>query len=889
MNHLWYKLHIGGNCMKGKKIISSLIAATMLFTQSAVSVMAMGISEEGIHNVAESTYAVSKIWQVYEDASKLTSERTMKYIIGGENLVKNQTLVKVIANNSVVNDVNVKVVGEDEQQIVTIIFPERVEAVTYNVLFDESGSGYSYGNSKVVEVKGTGNVGEIPKPESNAEIYMFKSKSETALGSKGGEVEFVVYGRGLTEEISVKVEENEELKAVFTKKTDKTQSFKINFPENKSEELRKYSVKVTPKGMENSWFDTTIFATVAANKIEGAAVTELKAIPLGVSGLSYQLQFKGQYLSYDNIIIKTLPSEDVVVTDIFIDEYSGKAILTLPENKTSKAVTYEIQVGIKDNNEMVNSVKTLVIVMPLKDEDNRKEIDLKPTALYINTDRTVITMVFDQEVENATGSEAELKEKIKLTYGFNEKPLGKNDKIEFAGNEVIITLENKYEPLLGSKNIVVDKKALQTKNNELVKPLKWHIKDGPVVFSMDILTDEVLSSKGGEVRIQLNGYNLESANILGRVLNVGTCQINEEIKVQVEGTKETPFLVFQVPENTGDKTQCWLLKLSLNGTVVQEGLDYMNITKLSMVSVLPADKNVNDITLGNMKINSYGVLPDMFNPSYVETPINQESKKIQVHLYGTNLDAKKTKVRIIDEDGVEWPIYNIPAYDSIDHFIMVAMDGTGITGNGNHQLLEIICPRNIATDRIYKIQVAPDGENFESQYVEVKVVNKGESGLRKPVIKNVTFQYIDKNGNEIAPSEEYKGYEWFLLSAIKFPMKEIEGYRIDKVPEFKIEDETIGENDRVFQIIYEKLSEDGVGSKPDEGAKPDDGSGSKPSEAEKPGAGGNSGVTNDEALDKGQNINKLPQTGDLMSSLIEILGFGVLTAGIFLLRKKKIS
>ena len=90
-----------------------------------------------------------------------------------------------------------------------------------------------------------------------------------------------------------------------------------------------------------------------------------------------------------------------------------------------------------------------------------------------------------------------------------------------------------------------------------------------------------------------------------------------------------------------------------------------------------------------------------------------------------------TKIKIVDENGIEWyPLQNEGTSDSMDNFIMVSSDGTGIYGNGNTQMFELICPRNVTNpknpngDVTFKFLVAVDGENYDEEvFVRATVVN----------------------------------------------------------------------------------------------------------------------------------------------------------------------
>ena len=150
--------------------------------------------------------------------------------------------------------------------------------------------------------------------------------------------------------------------------------------------------------------------------------------------------------------------------------------------------------------------------------------------------------------------------------------------------------------------------------------------------------------------------------------------------------------------------------------------------KTTVATVL-ADETINNKpTLSFMSITSYGTEgggneePDI---TITHTPVGQASKKTWISLYGANLDEGLTKVKVIDQNDVEWyPIENEGTTDSMDNFLMVMKNNKGrfgIFGDGTSQKIELICPRNIrlmgkeATSPIYKILVAVDGINYNQE------------------------------------------------------------------------------------------------------------------------------------------------------------------------------
>ena len=104
----------------------------------------------------------------------------------------------------------------------------------------------------------------------------------------------------------------------------------------------------------------------------------------------------------------------------------------------------------------------------------------------------------------------------------------------------------------------------------------------------------------------------------------------------------------------------------------------------------------------------------MVDNTHTVSPTGQESKKTLVHLYGINFDEKKSKIKIVDENGITWYPVNDSTSDSASNFIMIAFNHTGITGNGNSQVMEVICPNNFKGDQTFTYYIAPDGVNYES-------------------------------------------------------------------------------------------------------------------------------------------------------------------------------
>ena len=208
-----------------------------------------------------------------------------------------------------------------------------------------------------------------------------------------------------------------------------------------------------------------------------------------------------------------------------------------------------------------------------------------------------------------------------------------------------------------------------------------------------------------------------------------------------------------------------------------------------VISLVAKGVDVNDATLSFMKIQTYGAtstdkgqVPDI---TYGVTPTIQESKKTFTHVYGTNLEAKKTRVRIFDDRGVEWYIVNQPSLGAAA-FKMVVPALIGIDGDGNYQTMEIIGPGNLIGDHTFTYKVAVDGKNYdENVVVRAKILASGKTNDGKYDLEKqettLKLNYVDVNGKPIKDSVEKRSYNFFGECAAGIYPDEIENYKPVKI------------------------------------------------------------------------------------------------------------
>ena len=743
------------------------------------------------------------------------ADRTVEFILEGSGLTEN-TGVKVV--NQWYSEISIedkKVEGTGKTQKITLTFPENEFDAIYTVSFyanGDTGDIFTPDNKKDVTITHTAAEGE---PEKDPEITGVEPASQTVTNANR-RVRFALAGTDLTGETYVtattldgQTVEQDSLNMQVDGQGS-SQTVTITLPENTGEEDEIYRISFSPE--EYAMWDKikTAIVTVQKDTVapEEAQVTGITATPVSVGngGGTVNLQVAGNGLTADNWGVEVTawlegmmeyPTLQAAVTEV--TEYG--AILEIPENTMKNRIEYRITAGVKDGGNILKQATAVVIQAP-----KAETVSVNPRGVDLTDDHT-ITVTFGDEILIAESDEAALREKIYIAdyqTEANKRTMTEEDTVTVNGNQLVIKTKDPITLREGMSALYINEGALKNQEGNLIEDISWLIASQPLVTKI-VLDKETLDSAGGTVTAHLQGRYLEDlkeGTVAGNILSAGEAK-DTGIPVTVSYGVE-PALTFALPENTSDQTQSYLLKVTVNGSTVQEGISG-NPAERAVISVLPAGASEQDITLGSMTISSYGTNPDPGNLQYTETSLNQESKKTQIHLYGTNLDPGKTKVKIIDEDGVEWPVYNEPRFDSVTYFIMVANDGTGITGNGNHQILEVICPRNIGYNRLYHIYVSVDGENFiEDQHVSVRVLNEDQKGVLDPVKRTVTVQHVDRDGREIAPSTSLTGYSWFFMEDLGIEAQQIEGYKAVRVPEFGEMKETIGDQDRTLQIVYEQ-------------------------------------------------------------------------------------
>ena len=323
----------------------------------------------------------------------------------------------------------------------------------------------------------------------------------------------------------------------------------------------------------------------------------------------------------------------------------------------------------------------------------------------------------------------------------------------------------------------------------------------PVINSYSF-DDKVVESAGGEVNVTIKGENLTADNVKIKVLNPFTAAKEEELSNSITYKKvgDDVIATIKLPANTTSAAKSFNL-------VFTDALGMKAITKYTeergengrVITVLPVGKTKQDSVLSFVTISSYQAHRST-DLTTTTTDKGNVSKKTVAHLYGTNLKANVTKVKIIDQNGVEWPIHttgsNIEASDY--PMMVIGKLGNGISGNGTYQEAEIVLPNNLDTDMTFTYVFAPDGVNFDEANKVTAVVEK-TTNVRPAVKRTITVKYQDENGKTLKDDKVLTGYSWFNYNVEK---DTIDGYKNIIVKDNKALSGKFGNKDQEITLVY---------------------------------------------------------------------------------------
>ena len=593
-------------------------------------------------------------------------------------------------------------------------------------------------------------------------------------------------------------------------------SFSVSIPENEENSERTITLYFNCWGDEEKFQDAPIFTITqeaGRKEVAKAEITKLSAnITELAKGGEILLHVKGKNLTEDNLFGKVYREEKgEYLEDEGLSE-SLKGGWEGLENNRTKALSlpdaeggiqkYKVQVGTTDAPEALFS-DTLEI--SVGGEESKKKVQFMPRLVSLSDGGRKITVYFYEKISAAKDMDF-LKKSIFLKTKEEEgyAPLEAEDALEFVDEH---TLEIRLHAAKNFKNtakIKVEERSILDTNRQVENnPFESFLQQSGAISEVKIEEGTVLSSEGGQVRLRIKGQNLSKEKFRLKVLPNKVFSGKEEdnifepadLKIEAdtgfssnaeEAEKEGLVVSFSIPKNESKEMKSFTLRLSADG-----GMSFKNRfskqalpnEKLVLTQLFEGqDESTPAISFAS--IQSYGTSgggTDVVDNTHTVSPTGQESKKTLVHLYGVNFDEKKSKIKIVDENGITWYPVNDSTSDSASNFIMIAFNHTGITGNGNSQVMEVICPNNFKGDRTFTYYIAPDGVHYDMQHkvtatvLDDKTPNKLE--LSGKNIRAVKVSYVDVEGNILEDPEYIQGYSFAKVMSFGIVPKELSGYK----------------------------------------------------------------------------------------------------------------
>lgn len=593
-------------------------------------------------------------------------------------------------------------------------------------------------------------------------------------------------------------------------------SFSVSIPENEENSERTITLYFNCWGDEEKFQDApilTITQEAGRKEVAKAEITKLSAnITELAKGGEILLHVKGKNLTEDNLFGKVYREEKgEFVEDVDLSESLKGGWEGLENNRTKALLLpdaeggiqkYKVQVGTTDAPEALFS-DTLEI--SVGGEESKKKVQFMPRLVSLSDGGRKITVYFYEKISAAKDMDF-LKKSIFLKTKEEEgyAPLEAEDALEFVDEH---TLEIRLHAAKNFKNtakIKVEERSILDTNRQVENnPFESFLQQSGAISEVKIEEGTVLSSEGGQVRLRIKGQNLSKEKFRMKVLPNKAFSGKEEedifeatdLKIESDtglaenaekAEKEGLVVSFSIPKNESKEMRSFTLRLSADG-----GLSFKNrFSKVALpneklvVTQLYEGQEESIPAISFASIQSYGTSgggTEVVDNTHTVSPTGQGSKKTLVHLYGINLDEKKSKIKIVDENDITWYPVNDATSDSSSNFIMIAFNHTGITGNGNSQVMEVICPNNFKGDRTFTYYIAPDGVHYDMQHkvtatvLDDKTPNKLE--LSGKNIRAVKVSYVDVEGNILEDPEYIQGYSFAKVMSFGIVPKELSGYK----------------------------------------------------------------------------------------------------------------
>ena len=487
---------------------------------------------------------------------------------------------------------------------------------------------------------------------------------------------------------------------------------------------------------------------------------------------------------------------DVKLNYTIKDSSSASLTFTLPENTGDNARSYELkfkkgQWGTPSN-EDIEGITSLNVAgknggqtTDPEKKTFKLEVDDWSASNY-GDGRIVVT--FNKNV--SLNPAVNINDYIYFSYGYEgstTRTLTADDKVSMDGNVMTIQLKDTEASIPGYLCVKAD--GLKNSSGAFLSDYsrgvdhKTYIKNGAHIDSMSY-NKITFDSKGGELVGTIKGTQLDKSSpainfqIFRNNDKLSTADMNVDVTVKDPTTAEFRVVL---PENKTDKPVSYRILPRVDGinayTAYIKGYD--------VITVLPAGADPNASVISSITISGGNDVDDA--PDVLETTMDSGvvSYKLNVYIRGVNLSSKKTAVKVVDENGIEWPAHPVFECGATIRWQNSASYLPELDSK-NEQAIEMLAPRALGKDHTFKLYFAPDGKNFQDSPVGTVIVHNDHvidipSGFtyeQLTQLKSVKVKYVDEQGNEIAKTDEYPAYAVTELYNLGIKAKDIKGYTL---------------------------------------------------------------------------------------------------------------
>lgn len=340
------------------------------------------------------------------------------------------------------------------------------------------------------------------------------------------------------------------------------------------------------------------------------------------------------------------------------DISASGAVIQIPANTMKNGMEYRITAGVRGDEGMVEQAQAVVTQEPKADTIKRayRKVEM-PNA------RTIIATL-DGAVDVSPVDKTKIFIANQGNANENRRDLTENDTIEVSDNVITIQLSDAFSATRSS-SLYIQEGAFKATENGKTLSVKmeyesWTITSNPSAAAI-VLSETILDHNGGQITATLKGTRLDEAkSIVPRIFLAGETTAPLDIPVDVVPGAE-PTLMYTLPANNTVRGISYLLTVEVDGVAVNEAT-VDNPAKRSIVTVLPEGVEKTAQTLSVSTITGNNKLEGVGDNKNITVVVSKQlgELKTEMTIYGTNMDPTMTKVRAIDENGVIWPVYDIP-------------------------------------------------------------------------------------------------------------------------------------------------------------------------------------------------------------------------------------